>query len=64
MYVETVRCSRKVKMVEFEEYELRYLCQKARDIFIHQPNLLELEAPLKICGDIHGQFTDLLRLFE
>jgi serine/threonine-protein phosphatase PP1 catalytic subunit len=35
-----------------------------RDIFLSQPCLLELEAPLKICGDVHGQYSDLLRLFE
>ena len=32
--------------------------------FIKQPILLELAAPLVICGDLHGQFEDLLRVFE
>lgn len=40
------------------------LCTQARDIFMNQPMLLELGAPIKICGDVHGQYTDLLRLFE
>ena len=46
------------------ENEIKLLCQRVRPILLAQPMLLELEAPLKICGDVHGQFTDLLRLFE
>uniref|UniRef100_A0A2A4K0N3 Serine/threonine-protein phosphatase n=1 Tax=Heliothis virescens TaxID=7102 RepID=A0A2A4K0N3_HELVI len=52
------------KTVQMSESEVRGLCTKSREIFLQQPILLELEAPLKICGDIHGQYTDLLRLFE
>ncbi|KAI2665089.1 Serine/threonine-protein phosphatase PP1-gamma catalytic subunit [Labeo rohita] len=52
------------KNVQLQENEIRGLCLKSREIFLSQPILLELEAPLKICGDIHGQYYDLLRLFE
>ncbi|MCO5553081.1 hypothetical protein L7F22_006602 [Adiantum nelumboides] len=59
-----VRDSRPGKQVQLSETEIRQLCQTAKAIFMQQPNLLELEAPIKICGDIHGQYSDLLRLFE
>ncbi|XP_063933072.1 serine/threonine-protein phosphatase PP1-beta-like, partial [Zophobas morio] len=50
--------------VSLSEDEVKALCFKAREIFLSQPNLLELEAPIKVCGDIHGQYYDLLRLFQ
>jgi serine/threonine-protein phosphatase PP1 catalytic subunit len=51
-------------MATLTEGEIKLLCNRARPIFLAQPMLLELEAPIKICGDVHGQYTDLLRLFE
>ena len=59
-----VRGARPGKTVQLLENEIRALCIKSRELFLSQPILLELEAPLKICGDIHGQYYDLLRLFE
>ena len=29
-----------------------------------QSIILELESPLTICGDVHGHYPDLLKLFE
>lgn len=90
-----VRNSRPGKQVQLTEQEIKQLCLLSKEIFMQQPNLLELEAPIKICGtwvgrvlstllaimwparqtetctmrvgitgDIHGQYSDLLRLFE
>ena len=44
--------------------EINYICQTVQTIFMNQPNLLEINLPITIVGDIHGQFHDLLRIFE
>ncbi|KAL9684816.1 hypothetical protein QQ045_022257 [Rhodiola kirilowii] len=59
-----VRSVRPGRQALLSEAEIKQLCVASREIFMQQPNLLELEAPIKICGDIHGQYSDLLRLFE
>lgn len=45
-----VRGAKPNKNVHLSENEVRGLCLKSREIFLSQPILLELEAPLKICG--------------
>ncbi|XP_022734376.1 serine/threonine-protein phosphatase PP1-like [Durio zibethinus] len=52
------------KRIQLNDSEIRQICLTAKKLFLTQPNLLELEAPINICGDIHGQYSDLLRLFE
>lgn len=58
-----VRGSRPGKNVQLTENEIRGLCYKAREVFLSQPNLLELEAPIKVCGDMYVCFYDNLVMF-
>ena len=51
-------------IIPLTEGEIKWLCNTSKEIFMNQPVLLELEAPIKICGDVHGQFYDLLRILE
>jgi len=53
-----------VLQVQLPETHIRQLCLLSRDIFLSQPMLVELGAPVNICGDIHGQYEDLLRHFD
>ncbi|KAK6937459.1 hypothetical protein RJ641_030967 [Dillenia turbinata] len=45
-------------------YEVGELCYAAEQIFMHEPTVLQLKAPVKVFGDLHGQFGDLMRLFD
>uniref|UniRef100_A0A7S2WB60 Serine/threonine-protein phosphatase n=1 Tax=Rhizochromulina marina TaxID=1034831 RepID=A0A7S2WB60_9STRA len=44
--------------------QLVSLANQARDVFLSQPPFIEVNSPIKICGDLHGQFFDLMRIFE
>ncbi|KAG8644121.1 hypothetical protein MANES_11G101700v8 [Manihot esculenta] len=44
--------------------EIADLCDNAEKIFSSEPSVLQLRAPIKIFGDLHGQFGDLMRLFD
>lgn len=44
--------------------EITSICQAAREVLLGQPTLIELSPPVKIVGDVHGQYSDLIRLFE
>jgi len=43
--------------------EVAQLCDQVLEIFKSQEMLLRLRAPIKVYGDIHGQYLDLMRLF-
>ena len=59
-----VRGNKPGKQVDLGEDEIKFLIDKSLQIIKVQKMLVELEAPLHVCGDIHGQYYDLLRIFE
>ena len=46
------------------ETEAKFLIKKASEILKHEPNILRLSPPITLCGDIHGQFDDLIEIFR
>lgn len=56
--------NRGAKQVRIKEEDIKYICKTSQEIIKQQPTLLEITAPIKVCGDVHGQFHDVLKLFE
>lgn len=46
------------------ENQVKQLCDKAREILTQESNVTEVRSPVTVCGDIHGQFHDLIELFK
>lgn len=54
---------KRTKNVCLKNNEIQVICARAREIFLQQPSLLELSPPVKVVGDVHGQYLDLIRIF-
>ena len=60
----SVKGNKPGKQVDLKEEEIKFLIDKSLPIIKEQKMLVDLEAPIHVCGDIHGQYYDLLRIFD
>ncbi|XP_044537645.1 serine/threonine-protein phosphatase 2A catalytic subunit alpha isoform-like [Gracilinanus agilis] len=48
----------------FTEKQVQTLCEKAKEILMKESNVKEVSSPVTVCGDVHGQFHDVLEIFR
>ncbi|CAI7674020.1 unnamed protein product [Penicillium discolor] len=62
--LDTAHSTRLNRTVCLNNFEITTICVLARELLLSEPTLLELPAPIKVVGDIHGQYADLIRIFQ
>lgn len=46
------------------ERDLKHLCEYVQELMLEESTVHAVSSPVTVCGDIHGQFHDLLELFR
>ncbi|ROT83045.1 hypothetical protein C7M84_023781 [Penaeus vannamei] len=49
---------------QLAENQVKTLCEKAKEVLAKESNVQEVKSPVTVCGDVHGQFHDLMELFK
>eukprot|EP01017_Pseudomicrothorax_dubius_P017334 TRINITY_DN1958_c0_g1_i1.p1 TRINITY_DN1958_c0_g1~~TRINITY_DN1958_c0_g1_i1.p1 ORF type:complete len:333 (+),score=83.34 TRINITY_DN1958_c0_g1_i1:65-1063(+) len=63
--VDVARCIDELKKNQIlGERDFYQVCELVKEILAEESNVQPVSAPIIICGDIHGQFYDLLQLFR